>query len=67
MIKDSTKDLDKKIMIENTWSHAKCEEMIQEMGYGNLTITFRIHDKRVTDILAQIFRRHRKGGDKEDK
>lgn len=58
---DSTKpDLDKKVMTENTWSHVRCEQLIQEIKYGNLTITFRVHDSRVTDILAQAFRRYRK-------
>jgi len=60
---DSTKHfekLDHDVMTENTWSHVRCEELIQDMEYGNLTVTFRVHKKRVTDILAQVFKRYRK-------
>ena len=59
---DSTKNtiVDQVIMADNTWSHAKCEQLIQELKYGNLTITFRVHDARVTDLLCQSFRRYRK-------
>jgi len=62
---DSTKtpktkiELDKQIMTDNTWAHVRCEELIQETKYGNVTITFRINNGRIHDLLCQSFRRYR--------
>lgn len=45
---------------QNLWAHIQNEKLVQQMKFGTITVTFRVHNSEVTDLVVQQHARIRK-------